>query len=56
MEASTAKEKMEQMLEESEKAERSIDIPEKVDKKIDSIDNLLDKIRKARLNLNFYFI
>ena len=39
-----------------QKYKRDSPLGEKVDQKIDSIDNLLDKIRKARLNLNFYFI
>lgn len=39
-----------------QKYKRDSPLGEKVDKKIDSINNLLDKIRKARLNLNFYFI
>ena len=28
----------------------------KVNKKLESVEQLLDKIRKARLNLNYYFI
>ncbi|MDJ0649220.1 MAG: chromosome segregation protein SMC [Xenococcaceae cyanobacterium MO_188.B19] len=39
-----------------EKHEKNARLEDQINHKIDSVENLLAKIRKARLNLNFYFI
>ncbi|MDJ0531124.1 MAG: chromosome segregation protein SMC [Xenococcaceae cyanobacterium MO_207.B15] len=39
-----------------QKYKRDSPIGEHISKKLATVDNLLAKIRKARLNLNFYFI
>ncbi len=39
-----------------QKYERNSAVEAQISHKIESVDNLLAKIRKARLNLNFYFI
>ncbi len=39
-----------------EKYEKDTRLEDQINHKIESVENLLAKIRKARLNLNFYFI
>ena len=39
-----------------QKYETNSSIEDQIRHKIEAVDNLLAKIRKARLNLNFYFI
>ena len=39
-----------------EKYEQDSRLEDQINHKIQSVENLLAKIRKARLNLNFYFI
>ena len=39
-----------------QECDRNPDLVEQVNKKLETVEQLLDKIRKARLNLNYYFI